>query len=498
MTAPAAPTDDHNGRADIIIRHGTVVDGTGAPGQQADVAITGDRITAIGDLGAMAADEEVDATGLIVAPGFIDVHTHDDRYLFTHPDMAPKASQGVTTVVTGNCGFSLAPWKRFDEGQFPFSLWQDRPELCFETAGAFLDGLDEHPPAVNAAALIGHSSLRYGNMDDLQRPATDAEIAAMQQDLAEAIDGGAIGMSSGLFYPPAQAATTQEVTAVAEAMAPADGIYTAHIRDESVNVLASIEEAATIAREAGVQLVISHHKTAGVANFGRTVETLPLIDKLRHQQRLSLDVYPYIASSTMILPHMVDRAERVMVTWSKPYPDCQARDLDEIAGEWGVSRREAAEKLSPGGAVYFQLNEEDVQRVLRFDGAMIGSDGIPDDLHPHPRLWGTFARVLGHYSRDLKLFPLEEAVHRMSGLPAATFGFKDRGTLAPGAFADVVLFDAATVIDAATFERPAQPAIGIRSVFVNGGRVWQDGRPTGQHTGRPIRLKDTNRGQQAA
>lgn len=486
------------GRADIIIRHGQVIDGTGAPAATADVAVKDDRIVAVGDLAAMAADSDVDATGLVVAPGFIDVHTHDDRYLFTHRDMAPKTSQGVTTVVVGNCGFSLTPWKRFDQDQFPFSLWQDRPDLCFGSAGAFFDAFDAAPAAVNAAVLIGHSSLRYGNMDDLQRAASDAEIAAMQADLADAIDDGAIGLSSGLFYPPAQAAPTEEVTAVAEAMASADGIYTAHIRDEAEHVLDSIEEAAQIARDAGVQLVISHHKTAGVKNFGRTTETLPLIDRLRQDQRLSVDVYPYIASSTMILPHMVDRAERVMVTWSKPYPEYRARDLDEIAAELGVSRREAAERLAPGGAVYFQLNEDDVQRVLKFDGAMIGSDGIPDDLHPHPRLWGTFARVLGHYSRDLGLLTLEDAVHRMTGLPAATFGFADRGTIASGAFADLVLFDADRVIDAATFEQPAQPAVGIRAVYVNGGLTWQDGRPTGGYHGRAIRLQDTNRGKAAA
>lgn len=298
-------------------------------------------------------------------------------------------------------------------------------------------------------------------MDDLDRPATDAEIAAMQRDLAQSIEGGAIGMSSGLFYPPAQAASAEEVAAVAEAMAPHDGIYTAHIRDESAHVLDAIEEAAAIARSAGVQLVISHHKTAGKANFGRTRETLPLIDRLRAQQRLNVDVYPYVASSTMILPHMVERAEKVLITWSKPHPEYQARDLDEIAAEMQLGRREAAEALAPGGAVYFQLDEDDVQRVLRHDGAMIGSDGIPDDLHPHPRLWGTFARVLGHYARDLQLFPLEDAVHRMTGLPASVFGFADRGEIRAGAFADLVLFDPGRIRDTATFEQPTQPAVGI-------------------------------------
>ncbi|MBT4045024.1 MAG: amidohydrolase family protein, partial [Rhodospirillaceae bacterium] len=183
--------------ADVIIRNGTVIDGTGAAAVRADVAVSNDRITAVGDLGAMSASTDIDAQDQVVAPGFIDVHTHDDRYLFTHPDMAPKASQGVTSVVVGNCGFSLAPWKNYGPEQFPFSLWQDREDLKFASAGDYLDGLERTPAALNAAMLVGHSSLRYGVMDDLNRAATDAEIGAMQDSLRDCIDEGALGMSSG-------------------------------------------------------------------------------------------------------------------------------------------------------------------------------------------------------------------------------------------------------------------------------------------------------------
>jgi len=479
---------------DTIIRNGTVIDGTGGPGVQADVAVTGDRIAALGDLGAMSADEEIDAQGQVVAPGFIDVHTHDDRYLFTHPEMAPKASQGVTTVVVGNCGFSLAPWKNYGKGQFPFSLWRDREDLQFASAGAYLDGLDKTPAALNAAMLVGHSSLRYAAMDDLKRPATDSEIGAMQDSLRDCIDEGAIGMSSGLFYPPAQAAKTEEVTAVAEVMAAKDGIYTAHIRDEADHVLDALEEVAQIGREAGVQVVVSHHKAAGLSNFGKTKQTLPLIEKFQGQQRLTLDVYPYHASSTMILPHLVNRCRKVLITWSQPRPDVRGRNLAELAAEMEMSAEDAAKALAPGGAIYFQLDEEDVQRVLSYPGAMIGSDGIPDDLHPHPRLWGTFPRVLGHYARDLGLMPLEAAVHRMSGLPAAQFGFQDRGVLRDGAYADLVIFNPKTVSDRATFDAPTEPAIGIDRVFVNGLTVWNQGRASGERPGRAIRLGDTSRG----
>ena len=479
---------------DVIIRNGTVIDGTGAERFQADVAVSGDRVSAVGDLGAMTGVTEIDAAGQVVAPGFIDVHTHDDRYLFTHPEMAPKASQGVTSVVVGNCGFSLAPWKNYGKDQFPFSLWQDREDLIFASAGEFLDRLERTPAALNAAMLVGHSSLRYGAMDDLQRPATDGEIAAMQDSLRACIDEGAIGMSSGLFYPPAQAAKTEEVTAVAQAMAPKDGIYTAHIRDEAEHVMEALEEVAQIGRDAGVQVVVSHHKAAGLSNFGKTKQTLPLIEKFQAQQRLTLDVYPYHASSTMILPHLVSRCRKVLITWSKPRPDVRGRDLAELAAEMEMTAEEAAKALSPGGAIYFQLDEEDVQRVLSYPGAMIGSDGIPDDQHPHPRLWGTFPRVLGHYARELGLMTLEAAVHRMTGLPAAQFGFKERGELRPGNFADLVVFNPSTVLDGATFEAPTEPAIGIDSVFVNGLPVWRQGKASGERPGRPIRLGDTSRG----
>ena len=243
-----------------------------------------------------------------------------------------------------------------------------------------------------------------------------------------------------------------------------------------------------------MQVVISHHKAAGLGNFGKTKQSLPRIEEFQKQQRLTLDVYPYHASSTMILPHLIEQCRKVLITWSKPRPDVRGRDLAELAAEMEMTAVEAAKALSPGGAIYFQLDEEDVQRVLAYPGAMIGSDGIPDDQHPHPRLWRTFPRVLGHYARDLGLMSLEAAVHRMTGLPAAQFGFKDRGELRTGSFADLVIFNPKTVLDSATFETPTEPAIGIDSVFVNGVPVWQGGKASGERPGRPIRLGDTSRG----
>jgi N-acyl-D-amino-acid deacylase len=233
--------------------------------------------------------------------------------------------------------------------------------------------------------------------------------------------------------------------------------------------------------------VVSHHKCSGRENFGRMRETLPKIDAARATQPIAFDVYPYTASSTLLHPARLARAERVLVTWSDAVPGVAGRDLAEIATEWGVSKEEAADRLQPAGAIYFMMDESDVRAALSHPAAMVGSDGLPFDEHPHPRLWGTFPRVLGHYCRDLRLFPLEDAVHRMTGLSAKTFGLTGRGVVRAGAYADLCLFDPATVIDTADFARPVSPARGIDTVIVNGRPVWRDGAPTGERPGRVLR-----------
>jgi N-acyl-D-amino-acid deacylase len=472
---------------ETVIRNGQVIDGTGGLPFAADLGLADDRIVAIGAIAPAPGQTVIDAAGKAVAPGFIDVHTHDDRALLAAPDMAMKVSQGVTTVIVGNCGIGLAPLRLDGSPPAPLDLLGDRTDFCYPSFAVYLDALDRQPAAVNAACLVGHTTLRVGAMDRLDRAATTDEIAAMRRDLGEALEAGAIGLSTGLAYPPAESAPTSEVIALAELLKPACAIHTTHMRNESRQVLEALDETFAIGRAAGVPVIVSHHKTAGRANFGRSRETLKKIDRAMASQAVGLDAYPYAASSTVLDPAWIDEAARVLITWSKGAPAEAGRDLVDIARDWGVTRRAAAERLQPAGAIYFSMDEVDVRRILSFPETMIGSDGLPHDTHPHPRLWGTFPRVLGRYCRDENLFALEEAVRRMTGLPAQRFGLANRGLLAVGAYADIVLFDPATVIDRATFEAPTTPAAGIDLVMVNGQVVWRDGASTGARPGRTLR-----------
>ena len=458
----------------LLLRGGTVIDGTGAPRFTADVRIEGERIVAIGANLAANGAVVIDAGGRIVAPGFIDVHTHDDQIVLEAPHMLPKVSQGVTTVVVGNCGISLAPLVRYSVPP-PLNLLGGADKYVHPTMAAYVAAVDAARPAVNVAALIGHSTLRVATMDDPYRAATATEQAHMGELLREGLAAGAAGLSSGVFYATGAAADIDELALLAGIAGAAGGVYTTHIRQEMDQVLDSLDEAFMTARRGNVPLVVSHHKCAGPSNWGRTVQTLGHIDAARREQPIGLDCYPYIAGSTVLRSDMVDDIIDILITWSTPHPEMTARTLVGIAAEWGCSHKEACERLQPGGACYFQMREDDVQRVLQYPATMIGSDGLPHDQHPHPRLWGTFPRVLGHYSRDVGLFPLEKAVHKMTGLSARQFRLADRGEIRVGAYADAVVFDAATINDTATFELPRARAVGIDCVLVNGQVTYRRG-----------------------
>ncbi len=473
------------GRCHLIVEGGLVVDGSGSPAFRADLAVEGGRIAALGELVGWRADQRIDASGLVVAPGFIDVHTHDDLAALREPDFAAKVSQGVTTVIAGNCGISLAPFERGDVLPPPVGMLGSAADFAYPSLAAYREALARARPALNIAMLTGHGMLRVEALGEgYERSAEPLEIEAMAARLGQALDEGSLGLSTGLGYPNSRAASTEEVLALARTMAGReDVLYVSHMRDEGDHVLEAIDETLTISAGADVPAVISHHKCAGPRNYGRSRETLARIEAAAARQPVGLDVYPYTASSTVLLPEMLRETEDVLITHSASHPEAGGRRLAEVADEFGCSEAEAAERLAPAGAIYFQMDEGDLRRILAYPRTMIGSDGLPGSDHPHPRLWGTFPRVLGRYVRGEGLLTLQEAVRRMTGLSADTFRLRDRGYLRPGAVADLVLFDADRIEDRATFAEPKTPAAGIHLVLVKGKSVWRDGAPTGERPG---------------
>ncbi len=453
---------------DYLFRNVTVIDGSGGPEYRADVAIQGDRIAEIAPSINGDAEYEIDGAGRVLAPGFIDVHTHDDINVIRMPEYLPKISQGITTVIVGNCGISAATATMKDTVPDPMNLLGDVEHFIYPTVAAYAEAVEAAGPAVNVGTLIGHTALRNNHMDDLFRTATAEEIGGMRSQLRQALQQGALGLSTGLAYATAFHSSTQEVMALAEELAAEKGIYTTHLRSEFEPILEALDEAFRIGRHGKVPVVVSHHKCAGAKNWGRTVETLKLFDKVREQQDVSCDCYPYSASSSTLDMKQITDEFDIIITWSEPHPEVAGQSLKQIAQSWSMSLHEAGKLLMPAGAIYYNMDEQDVRRVLSYPVTMVGSDGLPNDPMPHPRLWGAFPRVLGHYSRDEKLFPLTAAVHKMTGMSAARFQLNSRGLVKCGYYADLVMFDPETVRDVASFSDPQQPAAGIEAVMVNG------------------------------
>lgn len=470
---------------DTLIRNVLILDGRGGEPRPGSLAIADGRIVAIGDIENYPARDTIDGHSQCLAPGFIDTHTHDDLYLIHSPQMLPKLSQGVTTVVTGNCGISGSPVTiKQQEPPAPANLLGTAEEFHYTTFREYVDAVRAAQPSVNVAALVGHTTLRNNHMDRLDRTATSAEISAMCSQLSEALADGALGLSTGLAYRSANSASEDEVKALAEPLADHAAIYATHMRSEGAQVIDAIHEALRLGRSTNVPVVISHLKCTGIDNWQRSGEMLKLLDSVRGEQAVAWDCYPYAASSTTLDSKQVDDRIEITITWSSSYPDLAGQPLSQIAQSWGLSQLEAAQKLQPAGAIYHGMSEDDVRTILRNPATMIGSDGLPNDRFPHPRLWGTFPRVLGHYSRDLQLFSLGEAVRKMTSLPAERFGLHDRGWIKQGYAADLVLFDPAMIRDEATYADPTRPASGISNVWVNGALSYANRGPTGKRAGR--------------
>ena len=457
-----------DGVIDCVIAGGELIDGSGSPRRRADVAIDGGRIVAVGLLGKPAARQRIDASGLIVAPGFIDSHSHDDQLLLQHPLRHPKLLQGVTTVVTGNCGISLAPLLLPLEATPPQPLDILQGPFQYRNFADYIAAVEAAEPALNAALLVGHTTLRVGAMDDLSRPANAREAQAMRQALEEALQAGAVGLSTGVFYDPARAANCEELIAVGQPLAGGRGVIAMHIRDEGAYIDEALREAFAVARALGAPLILSHHKLLGVANHGGSIRTLAMIEQAAAHMPVCADCYPYSASSTVLLPDRVASSRDVLITWSAAEPAVAGRSLNELARERGIDAAALARQLVPGGAIYFAMSDEDVDRILSHPLTMIGSDGLPAAGLQHPRLWGSFPRVLGHYVRERRLLALELAVHKMTGLTASRFALADRGLLKVGYAADITVFDPAQVSDRASYTQPAAEPQGICFVFVNG------------------------------
>ncbi|CCN35171.1 D-aminoacylase [Vibrio nigripulchritudo SO65] len=471
---------------DVVFRNVHLIDGTGADGYSADVAIHNEKIAAIGDLANAQAITLIDGQNLVLSPGFVDVHTHDDTNVIRYPDCLPKISQGVTTVIVGNCGISASPAVLSDEPPDPMNLLGKQSDFVYPTFKSYAEAVEAAIPAVNVAALVGHTTLRNNVMDELHRPASGDEITAMKNTLHQAMAEGAIGLSSGLAYASAKQAPTEEVMALAEELAEFGGIYTTHMRTEFEQILEAMDEAFRTGKHAKVPVVISHLKCAGAGNWGRTVEVLELMDHTAKHQDVCCDCYPYSASSSTLDLKQVTSDFDIFITWSDPRPDLAGRMLKDIASELDLSLMDAAKALQPAGAVYHCMDEDDVERVLKYRLSMVGSDGLPNDPHPHPRLWGTFPKVLGHYSRERQLFSLPTAVHKMTGMSAKRFGLSQRGEIKEGNFADLVLFDPSQIKDEATFENPVAAARGIHLVMVNGKISYQNGQVATARHGRML------------
>ena len=529
----------------ILIKNGLLIDGSGSPPRPLDLAIDGARIARLCKRDSAEGALTINAEGKVVCPGFIDIHSHSDLTVLGHPMAESRIMQGVTTELVGNCGTSAAP--------LAGTALTDREEsarrLCIDTDWSTMDEyllrVANLKTSVNIATLVGHETVRKCVMGDANREPSAEEMLSMKSMVADAMLQGAFGLSTGLIYAPGMYASTQEIIELASVVASFGGIYASHIRGESSTVVQAVEEAIQIGRGSNAPVEISHHKACGRKNWGKVNETLRLIESaLAEGTKVGFDVYPYTAGSTSldtVLPpwvrdggkpammaHLKDSSSRARIAkelamdsdeWENSVAEdgwesivvvdiqtkenrrFENRSVASIATELGKSPADVIMDLvlqedAVVAAIFHDISEDDVERVISHPLACVGSDGSAMSPHgpygsscEHPRNYGTFPRAIRRYSIDKKLFPIQEAIGKMTSLPASRLGLADRGTLAAGHAADVVVFDPERIADKATFDKPHQYPEGVDFVLVNGAVTVENGKHTKERAGVVLRHK---------
>jgi N-acyl-D-amino-acid deacylase len=546
LVAAAAPAAAQ--RYDIVIRHGTIYDGSGGEAFTGDVAIRDDRIAAIAPHVRARGRREIEARGLAVAPGFINMLSWANESLIQDGRSLSDIRQGVTLEVMGE-GWSMGPWT--DEmKRLALSRQSDiHYPITWTTLGEYLEHLQRRGIAPNVASFVGAATVRIHELGEGDVDPNPAQLARMRALVRQAMDEGAMGVGSALIYAPGNFAETDELVALVTEAGRCGGMYISHMRSEGDHILQSVDELIEIARRANTPAEIYHLKMGGRGNWGRYDEVIGRIEAARARGlRITADMYTYVAGATGLdaamplwvqaggqeawIARLRDPAIRARVAaemrrpgqgWENLFlgagPEGMllaefrnpalrryvGRRLSDVARERGTSPEETAMDLvvedgSRVGTIYFLMSEDNVRRELRLpwmsfgsDAGSIASEGVFLNSNPHPRAYGNFARLLGHYVRDERLVPLQEAVRRLTALPAANLGIRERGTLRAGYYADLAIFDPATIADRATFERPHQYAVGMRHVFVNGRQVLADSEPTGATPGRVVRGPGWNR-----
>lgn len=540
---------------DIVIKNGKIIDGTGSSWYLGDLAISEGKIQAIGKLNDVTAIRSIDANGLIISPGFIDVHNHSDETTLVYRQMENALMQGITTVVAGNCGMGLAPVRPAIREHLQKRLSLELPpevhlKITWETFDAYLKEEEKEGLGVNVAHLVGHGLIRISAMGLDDREPSIVELDTMKELTAEAMQAGAYGISTGLIYPPGIFAKTDEIIELAKVVARYEGgIYASHIRGEGKTLLKAVEEAITIGEKAGLPVQISHHKASGKTMWGKSTETLQMIEEARKRGvDVAIDQYPYNAGATtlsillppwshdggpeQLLERLGDTEERLRmqkdieeglptwenlattVGWENIYVTrvlteenkiAEGKNIAEIMELRGDTDVFASlfdlllEEKASVGMVIFEMAENDILRIMQHPLQMVSTDSGSCTItgpfsrgKPHPRYYGTYPRILGRYVREQGVLRLEEAIRKMTSFPAQKFSLTDRGVLRPGMNADITIFNPETIVDKATYEEPHQFPEGIHHVIVNGRIAVENGKYTGVLAGKTLRKKTSS------